>query len=62
MSVESVQNHGFFEIVVGALSAVMLLLIIAIVVIILMNHRKKSMQETLVTFTPPFDADGNIKV
>ena len=59
---ESAQQHGFFEAVVGALSAVMLLLVIAIVVIVLMNHRKKTKQDTLVTFTPPFDGAGNVKV
>ena len=50
---ESASSHGYFEAVVGALSAVMLLLIIAMVVIILMNHRKKKMQETIVTFSAP---------
>lgn len=42
----------------------MLLLIVAIVVIILMNHRKKCVQETIVTFSAPFDVQsgGVVKV
>ncbi len=61
---ESAGSHGYFEAVVGALSAVMLLLIVAIVVIILMNHRKKCVQETIVTFSAPFDVQtgGVVKV
>lgn len=52
---ESIHIHGYFEAIVGALSAVMLLLITVIVIIILMSHRKKIMQENMVTFSSPYD-------
>lgn len=52
---ESIHIHGYFEAIVGALSAVMLLLITVIVIIILMSHRKKIMQENMVTFSAPYD-------
>ncbi|XP_046639928.1 uncharacterized protein LOC124321063 [Daphnia pulicaria] len=49
--------RGYFEAIVGALSAAMLLLITAIVIIIVMSHRKKTVQENLVAFNVPFDID-----